>query len=98
MKTGSVTVDGKGTGTGKSREKPRGRVSIDTERCKGCGYCVEFCPIGVLVMAARFNSKGYHYPEVAAAEKCTGCDLCGMYCPDFAVHSERVTGSGPAKE
>jgi len=98
MTTGSATSAGERTGTAKPGKKSRGIVSIDAERCKGCGYCVEFCPIGVLVMSARFNAKGYHYPEVAAAEKCTGCDLCGMYCPDFAVHSTRVSGPGATEE
>ena len=72
------------------RKKVRGLVSINTERCKGCGYCVEFCPTRVLVMSSKFNAKGYHYPDVAAPEKCTGCDLCGMYCPDFAIFGRRV--------
>ena len=60
------------------------------ERCKACGFCVEFCPTKVLALSAAFNSKGYHPPEVVAAEKCSGCDLCGMYCPDFAIHGSRV--------
>jgi 2-oxoglutarate ferredoxin oxidoreductase subunit delta len=72
------------------RKKNRGRVAIDPERCKGCGYCVAFCPTGVLVMSQKFNAKGYHYPEVADLDKCSGCDLCGMYCPDFAVTGKRV--------
>lgn len=71
--------------------KPRGRVTVDPERCKGCGYCVEFCPLGVLVMSSKFNAKGYHYPEVANPAQCSGCDLCGMYCPDFAVYGARVS-------
>jgi len=74
--------------------KARGRVSIIVERCKGCAYCVEFCPLGVLVMSPDFNSKGYHYPTVIHAEKCSGCDLCGMYCPDFAICGSRQ----PTKE
>jgi 2-oxoglutarate ferredoxin oxidoreductase subunit delta len=76
---------------GKSNNKTRGRVSISPERCKGCGYCVEFCPTAVLVMARGFNAKGYHYPEIVDATKCTGCDLCGMFCPDFAVVGERIS-------
>jgi 2-oxoglutarate ferredoxin oxidoreductase subunit delta len=75
------------------KRKIRGVVTIDKDRCKGCGFCVEFCPLGVLALSARFNAKGYHYPEVVAAEKCSGCDLCGMYCPDFAISGLRVTES-----
>jgi len=75
---------------GRKAGKARGRVAILPERCKGCGYCVEFCPLAVLGMADGFNAKGYHYPEVVASEECSGCELCGMYCPDFAITSQRV--------
>ena len=74
---------------GKSSGKAKGHVAILPERCKGCGFCVEFCPLAVLAMANGFNAKGYHFPEVTASEECSGCDLCGMYCPDFAITSER---------
>ncbi|SRR5581483_966517 len=63
----------------------KGTVSIIVERCKSCGFCVEFCPTKVLALSSAFNSKGYHPPHVVAPEKCSGCDLCGMYCPDFAI-------------
>ncbi len=67
----------------------KGFVVIAMERCKGCGFCVEFCPTRVLALSSAFNSTGYHPPHVIAAEKCSGCDLCGMYCPDFAIFGER---------
>jgi 2-oxoglutarate ferredoxin oxidoreductase subunit delta len=67
-------------------KKPRGHVVIDVERCKGCGFCAEFCPTGVLSMSKGFNLKGYHPPVVVNAAKCSGCDLCGIYCPDFAIY------------
>lgn len=69
---------------------PKGAVKILVERCKACGFCVEFCPTKVLELSSAFNSKGYHPPHVIAAEKCSGCDLCGMYCPDFAIHGYRL--------
>ena len=64
----------------------KGRVSIVVERCKACGFCVEFCPSHVLALSSAFNSKGYHPPHAVDPEKCSGCDLCGMYCPDFAIY------------
>jgi len=64
---------------------PRGVVTIDAEMCKGCGFCIEFCPTGVLGFSDEFNSKGYHPPRAVKPEACTGCDLCGIYCPDFAI-------------
>ncbi len=73
----------------KRARKPRGEVYIEREWCKGCGFCVEFCPTGVLEMSAEFNAKGYHPPVVADPEKCNACGLCGMYCPEFAIWSVR---------
>ena len=72
---------------------PKGTVIIDVERCKGCAFCVEFCPTDVLELSSAFNSKGYHPPQVIAPEKCSGCDLCGMYCPDFAIYGKKNSGS-----
>lgn len=66
--------------------KLRGRVFIDQNRCKGCGFCVEFCPPKVLVFSASYNDHGYHPPQLTIENGCTGCDLCGLYCPDFAIY------------
>jgi len=63
----------------------KGSVQIVVERCKACGFCVEFCPTKSLALSSAFNAKGYHPPYLVQPEKCSGCDLCGMYCPDFAI-------------
>ena len=68
---------------------PHGTVHIISERCKGCGFCIEYCPKEILVFSKAFNRKGYHYPVLSRAEDCTGCDLCGLYCPDFAIFGVR---------
>ncbi len=82
-----------------TKKKVRGRVTIVRERCKGCGYCVAFCPTGALEMSAEFNAKGYHIPLLSNGGDCNGCDLCGMYCPDFAIHGSRLPGeSGEQSE
>ncbi len=65
---------------------PRGHVVINSARCKGCGFCAQFCPTGVLAMSQGLNLKGYHPPTAINAALCSGCDLCGMYCPDFAIY------------
>lgn len=65
---------------------PHGIVHIIEERCKGCGFCVEFCPQGVLVMSERTNAKGYHPPELAGETHCIDCGLCALLCPDFAIY------------
>ena len=69
----------------------KGSVQIVVERCKACGFCVEFCPTHVLALSSAFNAKGYHPPYMVNREKCSGCDLCGMYCPDFAIFGFKDT-------
>lgn len=77
-------------------KKVRGVVHVDTARCKGCGFCIEFCPPRVLEFSAEFNPQGYHPPRVARPDECTGCDLCGLYCPDFAIYAEMIRVNQPA--
>ena len=78
---------------------PHGDVVIIEDRCKGCGFCVEYCPKDVLVMSTRFNVKGYHPPEVVKAGECVNCNLCEMICPDFAIFSVATppVGAAPAE-
>ena len=66
----------------------RPKVVIDKERCKGCAYCVEFCPKGTLQMSEELNPKGYTLVEVADETKCLGCGLCEVLCPEFGIHLE----------
>jgi 2-oxoglutarate ferredoxin oxidoreductase subunit delta len=63
----------------------RGRLVIDRNRCKGCTYCVDFCPTDVLAMSQETNAKGYYIPEVVKEDECTACGLCEAICPDFAI-------------
>ena len=68
----------------------RGTVNIREDRCKGCAFCVEFCPRDVLALSQRYNMKGYHPPDVVDADACTGCHLCEIICPEFAIGVEEI--------
>ena len=72
---------------------PKGDIYIIDDRCKGCGFCIEFCPTDVLVEADRSNTKGYHPPEIKYPEKCIACRLCELICPDFAIYVVIPEGS-----
>lgn len=63
-----------------------GDIHIIKERCKGCGFCVEYCPKDVLELAEEFNQKGYHPPIAVNPDACVECHLCEMLCPEFAIY------------
>jgi len=65
---------------------PQGEIHIFKDRCKGCGFCVEYCPKDVLEMSEEYNIKGYHPPYVKTPDNCLDCHLCEMLCPEFAIY------------
>lgn len=68
----------------------RGKVMVIKERCKGCGYCIENCPKGILQFSEDINKKGYHYPVVKEEppfKVCINCGFCTAICPDMAIFS-----------
>lgn len=64
-----------------------GKLYIRAEHCKGCAFCVEFCPKHVLFVSEEFNSKGYHAPGVDPQATCSNCKLCELLCPEIAIYS-----------
>ena len=67
----------------------RGWITIVDDLCKGCEFCIEFCPLDVLEKSEEFNSKGYYFPEMVNPEACINCGYCQLLCPEFAIWSER---------
>jgi 2-oxoglutarate ferredoxin oxidoreductase subunit delta len=66
------------------------KVTIASERCKGCSLCVEACPKNVLALSSGvLNQKGFHPAEAARPEACIGCAFCGIMCPDVCITVER---------
>ena len=59
--------------------------SIEKDRCKGCGLCVEVCPKEVLEIFSEVNTKGYFPVYQARPEDCVFCATCCRMCPDVAI-------------
>lgn len=63
----------------------KGNIQINKDRCKGCGFCVEYCPKDVLELSEEFNIKGYHPPYIKNEDECCYCQLCEAICPEYAI-------------
>ncbi|NJM16037.1 MAG: ferredoxin family protein [Bacteroidales bacterium] len=62
-----------------------GAIVVEDARCKGCGLCVDACPMHVLAMSEKLNRKGYPVAYMKNLSHCTGCANCGIICPDGAI-------------
>jgi 2-oxoglutarate ferredoxin oxidoreductase subunit delta len=74
------------------RSKKRYRVNINEKLCKGCYFCVKFCPMGVFVRSDVIGELGYNLAKVEFPEECNGCRACLLYCPDLAVAIQEESG------
>jgi len=59
----------------------KGKVTLKSEECKGCGLCVASCTPHVLRLSDDLNRYGYHY-AVYSGHGCSGCGLCFLACPE----------------
>jgi len=61
------------------------QVWVFKDRCKGCGFCIEFCPRKLIHESPEFNHKGYHPVYAGSSDGCLKCSLCELLCPEFAI-------------
>ena len=59
------------------------KVTIDENKCTGCGTCVDICPMQV------FELEKAKKKSVAKKEsECIGCRACEVQCPASAIKVE----------
>jgi NAD-dependent dihydropyrimidine dehydrogenase PreA subunit len=57
--------------------------TINEDKCKQCGECVDVCPADVLVAEDKET-------RVAKPDDCLGCESCVSVCPEEAITVEEV--------
>ena len=61
-------------------------ASIDPERCKGTGECMEVCPQKDTIRMENFTEGGRTIRRaVVTAANCNGCGVCVSACPNHAI-------------
>ncbi|MBR5827052.1 MAG: 4Fe-4S binding protein [Clostridia bacterium] len=60
-------------------------ITINSLYCKGCGYCIAFCPKHILEMGKERSVRGFFYPVQIDESACNGCGICALMCPEAAI-------------
>ncbi len=61
------------------------KVDVDKTKCKGCQYCLIYCPKHCFKMSEDVNRHGVHYAEFIGKAECISCGLCAAVCPDICI-------------
>ena len=81
-----------------SRPSEAEPVLVDQQKCIGCGFCVEACPFGVILLADRYgwdpsgNQKAVIKCDLCAKRQAEGLrPACVSACPVGALVLEELT-------
>ena len=64
-------------------------LSLDSDKCNGCGMCMEVCPHAVF-------AKGDKKVEIIDLNACMECGACAINCPVAAITVEAGVGCAAA--
>jgi NAD-dependent dihydropyrimidine dehydrogenase PreA subunit len=64
-------------------------LSLDEEKCTGCGLCLLVCPHAVL-------SMNHEHARIENPDACMECGACAQNCPTDAVTVESGVGCAAA--
>lgn len=56
-------------------------IKVDSEKCTGCGTCVNNCPVGVYELKTDTDPKSVP----VNVDQCIVCRVCETQCPTTAI-------------
>lgn len=66
------------------------KITVNFEKCKGCGLCTTACPKKIVeLQKEKRNSKGYFTAVCVDDDACIGCKCCAIMCPDCCIVVEK---------
>ncbi len=72
-------------------ENGTGIFHLFSNLCKGCGLCVEKCPVDTIGWSKMLGVYGTPSVEPGHGEKdCIACGICEIVCPDCAIKIEKI--------
>lgn len=60
-------------------------INLNVSLCKGCSFCVKYCPKKILELGKERSGRGFFYPVVTDESKCISCGICSTICPEGAI-------------
>lgn len=72
---------------GRTVDLDKGLWTLFPGLCKGCGLCVEKCPVDCINWSDILGVYGT--PSVEADNRCIACGVCQNVCPDCAIRVDR---------
>jgi len=73
-----------------AKENGKGIFHLFPDLCKGCGLCIEKCPVDTIGWSQELGVFGTPAVEPGHGKPCIACKMCELICPDCAIVIEKV--------
>jgi len=76
------------------KKRSKGKIVIDSQRCKGCGLCIWACPKEEIRLSDKDDIRGIKVAFFNDSHGCTGCTFCAIVCPEVAIDVYKAGSKG----